>query len=67
MKRGLKPDEVKKVSSPKLVYESRAGKPKDVELLAAATADGTYDATEQAMLQDVYDKMNELLAALKES
>jgi len=64
-KRGLKGSELKQVSSPKSVFESRAGKPSDIELLATATADGTYDAGEQAMLQDVYDKMNELLAALK--
>jgi len=64
-RKGLKGSELKQVSSPKKVFESRAGKPADLELLPAATADGTYDAGEQAMLQDVYDKMNELIALLK--
>lgn len=63
MPRGLKPSQLKEVSSPKLVYESRAGKPADVA--AIATADATDAATTQAMANELKAKMNELLATLK--
>ena len=55
-KRDLKPNKIKQTSSPAKVYQSRASKPSGVSELAD---------TATATLQEVGDKVNELIQALK--
>ena len=71
--RGLKGSQLKKVSSPKLVFENRASKPA-VDVLAASTdlvgVDGTGSnaaplAGTETRLDALEAKVNELIAALK--
>jgi hypothetical protein len=55
-KKDLKPSKVRQTSSPAKVFQSRASKPSGVSAIAD---------TATATLQEVGDKLNELLEALK--
>lgn len=60
---GLKGDQLKKVSSPGKVFQSRASKPSGVA--EVSTADATDAAETLALANELKAKLNELLAALK--
>lgn len=59
--KGLKGEQLKKVSSPGKVYQSRASKPSGVAKLEAAAAAGT----DSALIDALNAKVDELIDALK--